>query len=294
MTNELPAAFQKITERNAPLAKYTYLKIGGPAQYLVSPNTLEELSGIVKWSFDSNLPLRVLGDGTNLVVREQSVPGIVLRLRSPAFSGIEIQGKRVKVGGGATLMELIKATAVCNLAGFETLVGITATIGGALRYNAGDRQGEIADCFRVAHVIDEQGKPQSRDRCDLRFGDHRSDLEDPVIHTVEFELENDKVEHLVKRMRRAWIYRKETMPYPHQIALRMFRTPRGHQMNELLSPSSVQRLKSGSAYVSERNSNYLIANPGTKAEDILHLVESIQTRVREHTGVVLEKEFSVW
>jgi UDP-N-acetylmuramate dehydrogenase len=65
-------------------------------------------------------------------------------------------------------------------------------------------------------------------------------------------------------------------------------------MNELLSPSSVQRLKSGSAYVSERNSNYLIANPGTKAEDILHLVESIQTRVREHTGVVLEKEFSVW
>ena len=137
----------------------------------------------------------------------------MIRLIAPEFTQIVVDGNRIKAGGGATLSALIAEAATHQLAGFETLVGIVATLGGALRCNAGDRSGEIADHVTRIEVLDESGKIQIRNRSEVHFGDHTSDLEDPVVLSVEFVLEKDRPEAIVKRMRRAWIHRKANQPF---------------------------------------------------------------------------------
>src|SRR5439155_21936602 len=124
-------------------APYTRLKLGGPAELFVQPQTADELAAVLRHCADARLPVRVLGGGVNLLVRDEPLPGVVLRLSAPAFSDVRVDGTRVHAGCGAALPALISATARAGLAGFETLVGIPATVGGALRHNAGGREGEI-------------------------------------------------------------------------------------------------------------------------------------------------------
>ena len=133
------AEFEEIIKRNEPLAPYTYLKLGGPAEMLVQPRSHEELSAVVQRCFQERIPLRVLGSGCNLLVRDEGVAGVVLRLSEPAFTEIVVEGKRARAGTGAAVSALISQTARHGLAGLETLVGIPGTVGGALRTNAGDR-----------------------------------------------------------------------------------------------------------------------------------------------------------
>ena len=141
--------FAAITQARQPLAPFTHLRIGGPAEFLVAPRTRDELSRVVATCAAEKIPLRVLGIGTNIVVRDEGVPGVVIRLTAPEFTRVNVTGKTVKSGGGATVYSLISAATLAGLAGFETLVGITATVGGALRFNAGDRSGDRRPPVRV-------------------------------------------------------------------------------------------------------------------------------------------------
>src|SRR5919199_3583691 len=197
--------FEDIIRRNEPLAPYTDLKLGGPAEMLVQPRSREELSGVVLRCFQQRIPLRVLGGGCNVLVRDEGVRGAVLRLSEPAFTQITVEGKRVRAGTGATVSALISQAARHSLAGPETLVGIPGTVGGALRSNAGDRSGDIGQFVRLVEVLDSQGEVQVRERDELRFGYRWSNLDDPVLLAAEFELESDRADAIVKRMRRAWI-----------------------------------------------------------------------------------------
>src|SRR5689334_13110049 len=122
-----------ITQQRQPLGPLTHLRIGGPAEYLVTPRSRDELARVVAACAAERLPFRVIGVGTNLVVRDEGVRGAVVRLTAPEFTAVTVTGKTVKAGGGAALFSLIAAAASSGLAGFETLVGITATVGGALR-----------------------------------------------------------------------------------------------------------------------------------------------------------------
>src|SRR4051794_11282015 len=178
--------FAAITQARQPLAPFTHLRIGGPAEYLVTPRNREEFARVVAACAAERTPLRVLGIGTNLLVRDEGVQGVIVRMVAPEFSDVSVAGRTVKAGGGATLLALIRAATSAGLAGFETLVGITATVGGALRFNAGDRSGEIADYLTRVEVIDRSGKIITRQRGDNRFGEHDSDLDDPVVLGVEF------------------------------------------------------------------------------------------------------------
>src|SRR5262245_25457352 len=135
--------FADFARWNEPLAPYTYLRLGGPAEALVQPRTREELAAVVRCCFQNNFPLRVLGGGCNILIRDEGVRGVVLRLSEPAFTPVSVAGRRVRAGAGAPLSALISQTARHALAGFETLVGIPGTVGGALLLNAGDRSGEI-------------------------------------------------------------------------------------------------------------------------------------------------------
>jgi UDP-N-acetylmuramate dehydrogenase len=286
--------FHEILQRNAPLAPYTHLKLGGPAELLAQPRSLDELSGLVRACFAARIPLRVLGCGCNMLVRDEGVEGLVLRLSEPAFTRIDVQGDRVRAGTGATVAALISASARHDLAGLETLVGIPGTVGGALRTNAGDRAGDIGQYVHSVEVLDSQGKVQVRDRDELQFGEHASNLDDPVLLTVEFALQKDAADAIVKRMRKAWILRKQAQPAAFQAAGRIFKNPRGLSASALISQASLEKTRVGGAEVSDRDANYIVVHPGATSRDVLRLIDLVRAKIQERFDVRLEQEIAVW
>jgi UDP-N-acetylmuramate dehydrogenase len=286
--------FEAICQRNAPLAPFTYLKLGGPAEVLAQPRSQEELSALVRRCFEERIPLRVLGCGCNLLVRDEGVAGVVLRLTEPAFTTITVQGRTVRAGTGASVSQLIFQSARHNLAGLETLVGIPGTVGGALRTNAGDRTGDIGQFVRLVEVLDDRGDVQVRDRDELRFGEHVSNLDDPVLLTVEFALELDSPDLIVKRLRKAWIVRKASQPLHRESAGRLFKNPRGLNASTLIDQAGLSRTRVGGAQISDRDPNYVIIHPGATSRDVLRLLEMVRSRVQERFNIPLEQEITVW
>jgi UDP-N-acetylmuramate dehydrogenase len=283
-----------IIRSREPLAAYTHLRIGGPAEYLVTPRTREELAEVVAGCAAQKVPLRVLGTGSRLLIRENGVPGVVVRLEQTHFQQVAIEGRRVRAAAGAGLFDVIAQTAQAGLGGLDSLVGIPGTIGGAVRCNAGDLWGEIADFVRRVEVLDERGKSHWRERGELHFAEHQSNLDDPVILTAEFELEKDSADVIERSLRKAWIHRKADMPYSHQAAVRAFRQPRGYTAAGLIERAGLAKGRVGGAEVSDRDANYIIAHPGTTPADVLQLIDLVQGQVREQCGVHLERELIVW
>jgi UDP-N-acetylmuramate dehydrogenase len=240
------------------------------------------------------MPLRMLGGGFNLLVRDDPVPGVVMRLAHEPFATITLEGTTVRAAGGARLLSLIETTVRAGLGGLETLVGIRGTVGGSVRCNVGDRTGEIGSHVRRVAVLEHDGTEQIRGRDELTFGDHSSDIEEPVILWVEFELSRWPSEVLIQRMRRAWILRKGKEPLSFQSAVRMFRDPPGWLASQLIEKSQLVKYRMGGAEVSERNANYAVASPGTTARDILQLIEDVRQKVKLATGVSLDQELNVW
>jgi len=288
------AAFADIVQQQEPLAPYTYLKLGGPADFLIHPRSREELAAVVRCCFERQVPLRVLGGGCNLLVRDEGVRGAVLRLSQPAFTEVRVEGRRVRAGAGAAVSALISQAARHALAGLETLVGIHGTVGGSLRINVGDRSGEIGQFVRRVEVMDAGGTVQVRERDELQFGYHASNLDDPVLLAAEFELETDDADAIVKRMRKAWILRKAGQPLTFQVAGRVFQNPRGLSAAALIEQAGLARTKVGGAEISERDANFVVVHPGATARDVLRLIDLVRSRVHERFGVELELEITVW
>ncbi len=287
-------AFNEIIKRNEPLAPYTYLKLGGPAEILAQPRSREELSALVQGCFQERIPLRVLGSGCNMLVRDEGVQGLVLRLSEPVFQEVTVQGRRVRAGTGASVSTVISHSARHGLAGLETLVGIPGTVGGALRTNAGDRSGDIGQFVRQVEVMDSRGQVQVREREELQFGEHASNLDDPVLVQVEFALETDAVDAIVKRMRKAWILRKAAHPLSFQSAGRIFKNPRGLSAAALIERAGLARKHVGGAEVSDRDANYFIIHPGATSRDVLRLIDLVRAQVLERFNVELETEITIW
>lgn len=290
----LAESFPDIVKKREPLAPYTHLRIGGPAEFLVGPRTVPELAAVLKFCKERRVPVRMLGGGFNLLIRDEPVAGAVVRLQGEAFTAIERAGNIVKSAGGAQLFDLLAYAVKAGLGGLETLVGIRGTVGGSVRCNVGDRTGEIGSNVRRVAVLTDDGVQEIRSRDELNFTDHASDLVEPVILWVEFDLEPNSPDVLMKRMRRTWVQRQATEPLSFQAGVRMFRNPPGGSASSLVERSGLAKHKVGGAEVSERNGNYAIAHAGTTAADILGLIDSVQKAVRERTGLVLERELNVW
>ena len=286
--------FDEIVKRDEPLAPFINLKVGGPADMLVQPRTREELVGVVQQCFLKAIPFRVLGGGCNILVRDEGVHGVVVRLSEPAFTQISVDGRRVRAGSGAALSALISETARRGLAGLEALVGIPGTVGGAVRGNAGDRSGEIGQYVRSVEVLDERGQVEVRERDELRFTYRWSNLDDPVLISAEFELESDDTDTIVKRLRKAWINRKANQPLSFQTAARIFKNPRGLSAATLIAQAGLAGSRVGGAEVSDRDANFIVAKPGTSSRDILRLIDLMRSRVRERTSIELELEITIW
>ena len=290
----LADAFPAATKRNEPLAPHTHLRIGGPAEFFVQPRTVEELVGVLTFCKSNRVPVRMLGGGNNLLVRDDPVPGAVVRLTGPAFATMERAGPTVRAGGGGPLFDLIAFSLRAGPRGLETLAGIRGTVGGSVRCNVGDRSGEIAAAVRRVAVLTDAGTEQVRGRDELTFGDHSSNLDEPVILWVEFALDPDAPAALLRRLRKAWAVRKAHEPLSFQAAVRVFRDPPGQSAAALVDRAGMAKAKVGGAEVSDRNGSYVVAHPGTTAADILNLVAKIEERVESVTGVALDRELNVW
>jgi UDP-N-acetylmuramate dehydrogenase len=284
--------FAEFTKDNEPLAPYTHLKLGGPADALVQPRTAQELSAVVRRCTEKRLPLHVLGGGCNILVQDEGVRGVVLRFKESAFTQVTVEGRRVRAGSGAALSALISHAARHALAGLESLVGTPGTVGGALRQSAGDRSGEIGQYLRRAEVVDASGQVETRDRDELV--DAASSLDNPVLLAAEFELESDNPDAIIKRMRKAWIQRKRNQPLSFQAACRVFKNPRGLTAAALIAQAGLAGTKVGGAEVSDRDANYIIAHPGASSRDMLRLIDLIRSRVLERFNTDLELELTVW
>lgn len=290
----LAEAFPDIVRIGEALAPYTLLRLGGPAEFFAQPRSVDELAAVMKASADQKLPVRILGIGSSLLISDEGVKGVVVRLSGPAFAKVEVDKRRVRAGGGAALSALISEAARNNLAGLETLVGIAATVGGALRVNAGDRSGEIGSYVRRVEVLDGHHRAVWREHDELKFSENTSNLDDPVILSAEFELDLDKPDAIVKRMRKAWIMRQASQPYSFEASARMFRDPRGLTAAALIEKAGLGKTKVGKAGLSERNANYTVAAPGATARDVLRLLDLVSSKVKETSGVALEQELTVW
>ncbi len=290
----LAQRFSEFVQPGVPLAPYTTLRLGGPAEYLAQPRSVAELADLMKAAADQRLPTRVLGLGSNVLVSDEGVKGVVIRLSEPAFRQIDIEGTRVRVGSGTPLMDLIRESTLRRLSGLETLVGIRATVGGALRVNAGDRTGEIGQYARRVQVLDRDFQAVWREHDELKFGEQSSNLDDPVILSAEFELDIDSADAIVKRMRKAWILRQSRQPSVHEPTARLFRDPRGLTAAALIERAELAQAKVGQARLSERHANYVVTSLGATSRDVLRLLEMIRSKVRESSGLQLDLDLQIW
>jgi len=290
----LLSGFEPIVRPAEPLAPHTWFHLGGPAEYFAEPRNVDELRELVRRCAEEELPMRLLGGGSNVLVRDEGVPGVVLRLSEPAFAEIKVEKARVSAGGAAKLGHVISSAVREGLAGLETLVGIPGTIGGALHGNAGSRGGDIGQWTSRAVVMTRSGEVLERQRDELVFAYRESSLDELVILSAEFELEAEDPEQLTKRMQQQWIVKKASQPLSHQSAGCIFKNPRGMSAGMLIDQAGLKGTRIGGAEVSDRHANFIVAEPGASSQDVLRLIELVRSRVADRLGVELELEIQVW
>ena len=286
--------FSDITRRDVPLAPYTWLKIGGPAQLLIEPRSIEELQAVIRRCYEREVPLRMLGGGSNLLVPDAGVSGAVIRIAGGAFTGVSVEGEHIRAGGGALLSHVISASVAAGLAGLETLVGIPGTVGGALHGNAGTRHGDIGQFLSAVTVVTATGEKCVRMEDELTFAYRQSSINELVIVEALFTLTPEDPDEIARRLRKLWIMKKATQPLSFQSAGCIFKNPRGLSAGALIEQAGLKGTRVGQCEVSDRHANFIVTHENATAADLLKLVDLIRAKVAEAHGVDLELEIQVW
>ena len=291
---DLLTDFEKIVRQAEPLAMHTWFQLGGPAEYFAEPENIDQLVALIKRCREENAPVRVLGRGSNVLVSDDGVPGMVIRLSAGAFGDVKIEGQTITAGSGAKLGQVITTSVHKGLAGLEDMVAVPGTLGGALHGNAGIHGTDVGQWTSRATVITLTGEVFVRQRDDLEFGYRQSSLDELVILDATLDLEEEDPRELARRMQKQWIVRKATQPMGHQCAGCVFKNPRGMKAGELIEQAGLKGTRIGGAVVSDRHANFIIAEPECTANDVLRLIELIRSQVHERLGVELELELDLW
>jgi UDP-N-acetylmuramate dehydrogenase len=292
-TNAL-SSFGSIVRENQSLAPFTWLQIGGPTRYLIEPNDPSQMIEAVQACHAASIPVRLIGGGTNLLIRESGFHGATFILSSPAFARMSFQGDRVICGGGAKLSHLIAYSVGLGLGGLEHLVGIPGTVGGALRGNAGTDEGDIGQVVESAQLLTRDGSIKEVAGKQLAFSHRTSSLDELVILDAKFRLEQGDVRHLTKREQTFWILKRSKQPsFPERAAI-AFVDPDGHKATELLQQSGFNGASEGAVRLSSTYPNYLIAAAGSTSAHVLTLLERVREGVRDRTGVQLQSHLQIW
>ncbi len=290
--NDLP---EGVCRRDVPLAPLTWFHLGGRADYFIEPETAEQAALVVHRCRETGTLLHVLGMGANVLVPDDGVRGVVMRLMSPGLSGFRIEGERLVAGGGADLMKIIKRTVREGLSGVEQLAGIPATVGGGIAMNCGGRFGDIGAVTRSVRVIDGNGRLAERTAESLRFAYRTCMLNEDVVVEAEFALVREDPQRVQRRFHEVWEYKQSSQPTlaAHSAGC-IFRNPDGHSAGRLIDEAGLKGFRVGSAHVSERHANFAVVDDGGRAADVRRLIDEIILRVEQASSIRLEPEVKLW
>lgn len=286
--------FSEILQREIPLASFTWLRTGGPAEYLLTPRTEAELLEVVQVCREQQLPIHILGSGSNLLVRDEGVRGVVIRVLEPVLGQVEVVGTTVTAGGGVLLSHVITEATRVGLGGMEHLVGIPGTVAGAVVGNSGGRNGDIGQLIQSIRVLTQDGVIAVRRGDELSFAYRRSSIQDLLLLSATLELHKDDSEELMRRMRKNWIMKRATQPLADQSAGCIFRNPRGLSAGALIEQCGLKGATFGKARISERHANFIVTEPGAVSTDVENLIARIRSAVAAKYSVELELEIRVW
>lgn len=293
ITAELAALVPDLRGRliaNQPLADLTWFRVGGPAQLLFTPADEDDLSYFLK-ALPADLPVTVIGLGSNLIVRDGGVPGVVIRL-GRGFSAIAVEdGHRIRTGTAVPDVKLARAAADAGIAGLAFYRGIPGGIGGALRMNAGAHGGETKDRLIEARGVDRQGRVHVFANADFGFSYRHSGAPGDIIFTSAlYQGEPGEPADILAEMERITQAREAAQPIREKTGGSTFKNPPGHKAWQLVDAAGCRGLRRGAAQVSEMHCNFLINTGGATAADIEGLGEEVRARVKAQSGVELDWE----
>jgi UDP-N-acetylmuramate dehydrogenase len=273
----------------APLKGLVWFRTGGPAEWLFRPADTDDLASFLAARAD-DVRISVIGVGSNLLVRDGGIPGVVVRLSS-AFGKVETNGTRVRAGAAALDANVARAAADAGIAGLEFLRGVPGTIGGALKMNAGCYGREIKDVFVEATALDGRGNRITLTPSDMNFVYRKTQVRDELIFIeAVFEGTIDKPEAIRARMEELSANREAAQPIKSRTGGSTFKNPPGHKAWQLIDEAGCRGLRRGDAQVSEKHTNFLINTGEATAAELEALGEEVRRRVKEKSGVELEWE----
>ena len=278
---------------DSPMSEHIYFRVGGPADILVTPVNEEQVVNTLKLCREYNVPYFILGNGSNILVKDGGISGVVIKFNK--LNKITTEGNCVTAQSGALLKDVSKAALENNLRGFEFACGIPGSIGGAVFMNAGAYDGEMAHVIKSARVIDENCNIKNLTKEELELG-YRSSIvmkKGYVVIEATVELESgeyasikDKIDDLTNR-------RESKQPLEYPSAGSTFERPEGYFAGKLIQDSGLKGFSIGGAAVSEKHSGFVINKGGATAKDVLDVIAHVQKTVKENFDVELHTEVRI-
>jgi UDP-N-acetylmuramate dehydrogenase len=275
------------------MSEHIHFKVGGPADILLSPTNEEQLTESIKICKDKNIPYYVIGNGSNLLVKDGGIRGVVIKLTD--LNTIQCRGNFIKAEAGVLLKDVSTKALENTLTGFEFACGIPGSVGGAVFMNAGAYDGEIKNVIREAEVIDSNGDVIVLNRDELELGYRTSKVmkENFVVVSAIFELKLGEDEVIRNRMNELTERREERQPLEYPSAGSTFKRPEGYFAGKLIQDAGLKGVSIGGAAVSEKHSGFVINKGGATAKDILDLIAHVQEEVKRQFGVELHPEVRI-
>ncbi|EPB8166272.1 UDP-N-acetylmuramate dehydrogenase [Clostridium perfringens] len=278
---------------DSPMSEHIYFRVGGPADILVTPVNEEQVVNTLKLCREYNVPYFILGNGSNILVKDGGISGVVIKFNK--LNKVTTEGNCVTAQSGALLKDVSKAALENNLRGFEFACGIPGSIGGAVFMNAGAYDGEMAHVIKSARVIDENCNIKNLTKEELELG-YRSSIvmkKGYVVIEATVELESgeyasikDKIDDLTNR-------RESKQPLEYPSAGSTFKRPEGYFAGKLIQDSGLKGFSIGGAAVSEKHSGFVINKGGATAKDVLDVIAHVQKTVKENFDVELHTEVRI-
>ena len=279
---------------NEPMSKHTSFKIGGPADVIALPANEEELQALLKRAKDNGIPVTLIGNGSNLLVRDKGIRGLVIKLGN-MLCKIEAEGERLSFGSGVSLAVASRKAADLELTGMEFAVGIPGSIGGAVYMNAGAYDGEMSKVVESVRVIDTNGDLMLLKAEQLEFAYRKTKLQKSglIVTEVNLKLEPGCKDDITSKMADFSHRRISKQPLELPSAGSMFKRPVGYFAGTLIEQTGLKGYTVGGAQVSEKHAGFVVNVGGATAADVLQLIKDVQNKVFSAHGVQLEPEVLV-
>ncbi|EHI69496.1 UDP-N-acetylmuramate dehydrogenase [Streptococcus ictaluri] len=278
---------------NEPLKHYTYTKVGGPADFLAFPRNQYELSRLVHYANNHQIPWMVLGNASNLIVRDGGIRGFVIMFDK--LKTVRLNGYTLEAEAGANLIETTKIARFHSLTGFEFACGIPGSIGGAVFMNAGAYGGEISHIFLSAKILTPKGEIKTVSAREMAFGYRHSAIQTSgdIVISAKFALKPGNYDSICQEMNRLNHLRQLKQPLEFPSCGSVFKRPPGYFAGQLIMEADLKGFRIGGVEVSQKHAGFMINVADGSAQDYENLIAHVVTTVEDHSGVRLEPEVRI-